>query len=82
MQATLTSKGQMTLPQPARERLGLQAGDKLSVRVLDDDTIVLKRRPAAAVSSLRGLLPKPARALTVDEMSAGVVEHLRGKHRS
>jgi AbrB family looped-hinge helix DNA binding protein len=33
MQATLTSKGQMTLPVAARARLGLEAGDHLLVIV-------------------------------------------------
>lgn len=39
MQATLTSKGRMTLPSAARARLGLAAGDRLLVTVVDDDTI-------------------------------------------
>ena len=44
MQATLTSKGQMTLPSAVRTRLGLEAGDHLLVTIQDDDTIILKRR--------------------------------------
>ena len=80
MQATLTSKGQMTLPVAVRARLGLEAGDHLLVTVQDDDTIILKRPPAANTTSLRGLLPKPKRALTVQEMDAGVAKHLAEKH--
>lgn len=81
MQATLTSKGQMTLPSAVRTRLGLEAGDRLLVTVQDDDTIILKRRPTAAVTALRGLLPRPKRALTVEEMDAGIATHLGAKHR-
>jgi antitoxin PrlF len=81
MQATLTSKGQMTLPSAVRARLGLEAGDHLLVTVQDDDTIVLKRKPTASVTALRGLLPRPKRALTVEEMDAGVAAHLGAKHR-
>lgn len=80
MQATLTSKGQMTLPSAVRARLGLEAGDQLLVTVQDDDTIILKRRPAAFVTELRGLLPRPKRALTVEEMDAGIAAHLAAKH--
>ena len=63
MQATLTSKGQMTLPGAVRARLGLEAGDHLLVTVQDDDTIILKRKPTASVTALRGLLSRPKRAL-------------------
>ncbi len=82
MHTTLTSKGQMTLPLAARTQLGLHAGDQLQVCVLDDDTIVLKRPQRAPVSALRGILPRPARALSVEEMDAGITKHLAGKLRS
>ena len=81
MQATLTSKGQMTLPSAVRTRLGLEAGDHLLVTIQDDDTIILKRPPSAGVTALRGLLPKPRRALTLEEMDAGIAAHLVAKHR-
>ena len=81
MQATLTSKGQMTLPSAVRTRLGLEAGDHLLVTIQDDDTIILKRRPSVGVTALRGLLPKPKHALTVEEMDAGIAAHLAAKHR-
>jgi AbrB family looped-hinge helix DNA binding protein len=82
MQATLTSKGQMTLPSAVRARLGLEAGDHLLVTVQDDDTIILKRRPTAGITALRGLLPRPTRALTVAEMDAGIAAHLVVKHQT
>ncbi len=81
MQTTLTSKGQMTLPSAVRTRLGLEAGDHLLVTIQDDDTIILKRPPSAGVTALRGLLPKPRRALTVEKMDAGIAAHLAAKHR-
>lgn len=81
MQTTLTSKGQMTLPSAARARLGLEAGDRLLVTVVDDDTIVLKRPTPTPVKALRGLLARPKRALTVEEMEVGVAAHLGEKHR-
>ena len=79
MHTTLTSKGQMTLPAAVRAKLGLEAGDQLSVSLLDDDTIVLKRRVGRAVATLRGLLPRPAKALSPQEMDEGVQGHLRAK---
>ena len=80
MQTTLTSKGQMTLPSAARARLGLEAGDRLLVTVVDDDTIVLKRPAPTPVKALRGLLARPERARSIEEMNADVAAHLRRKH--
>lgn len=81
MHATLTSKGQMTLPNAVRTQLRLEAGDKLLVTVQDADTIILKRPPSAPAARLRGLLPRPPRALSVEEMDAGVAAHLARKNR-
>jgi AbrB family looped-hinge helix DNA binding protein len=79
MHTTLTSKGQMTLPAAVRSQLGLEAGDQLSVTVLDAETIVLKRRASRSVATLRGLLPRPAQALTLQQMDDGVAAHLGHK---
>jgi antitoxin PrlF len=80
VQTTLTTKGQMTLPSAVRARLGLVAGDQLLVTVLDANTIVLKRPAAAPNPSLRGLLKRPPKALTVEAMDAGVSAYLKAKH--
>jgi len=82
MHTTLTSKGQMTLPSAVRSQLGLEAGDQLSVTVVDADTIMLKRRPSKPISALRGLLPRPARPLSVKEMDDGIAAHLGRKVRA
>lgn len=37
--ATLTSKGQLTVPKKVRERLHLQPGDRLEFRFDDDGTL-------------------------------------------
>jgi len=79
MLTTLTSKGQMTLPTAVRSQLGLEPGDQLLVSVVDADTIVLKRKVTAPATALRGMLARPKRALSVEEMDAGVAAHLRRK---
>ena len=66
MQTTLTSKGQMTLPSAVRARLGLEAGDRLLVTVVDDDTIVLKRPESRAILSTSGRRRVAARRHRVD----------------
>ncbi|HEY3210624.1 MAG TPA: AbrB/MazE/SpoVT family DNA-binding domain-containing protein [Actinomycetota bacterium] len=40
--ATVTSKGQITLPKPVREALGLEAGDRVLFRVHDGRAVLAK----------------------------------------
>ena len=80
MLATLTSKGQVTLPKEIRDALDLDAGTKLDFSIEPDGT--LRVRPLKrSVSSIIGLLQRPGvKAATVDEMSRAVQTHLAGKH--
>jgi AbrB family looped-hinge helix DNA binding protein len=80
MFATLTSKGQITLPKEIRDRLGLDSGSILNFQVLADNTITARAvKPDAR--RIRGLLKSPhATPLTVEQMDEGVARHLRGKH--
>jgi AbrB family looped-hinge helix DNA binding protein len=80
MFATLTSKGQITLPKEIRDRLGLDAGSMLDFEVLPDNTITARQvKPDAR--RIRGLLNSPhAMPLTVEQMDEGIAKHLRAKH--
>jgi AbrB family looped-hinge helix DNA binding protein len=71
MIATLTSKGQVTLPKSVRTGLDLCAGDRLDFVLRDDGLleVVPLKQPA---SKLRGMLPKPPRPVTIDEMNAAI----------
>ena len=65
--ATLTSKGQITLPKVVRERLGVEAGDK--VEFVEAEPGVFKMIAATRdVRDLKGVVPKPAKPVTVEEM--------------
>lgn len=80
MIATLTSKGQITLPKEIRDRLRLDAGAMLDFELLPDDTIVARPVKADA-RRIRGLLKSPhPQPLSVEEMDEGVERHLRDKH--
>ena len=71
MIATLTSKGQLTLPKPVREQCGLRTGDRVDCIVREDGLIeiVPLRQPA---SKLSGLLPKPSTPVTIEEMNEAI----------
>jgi len=68
--ATLTSKGQTTIPKDIRDHLHLAAGDRLEF-VLSGDVVVL-RPVTRKVTDLKGFLPKPPKALSLEEMDAAI----------
>ncbi len=69
MLATLTSKSQITLPKDVRALLQLEPGDKIAFLPLPDGQITVTKANKASFAKLRGLLPQPARAYTVEEMN-------------
>ena len=76
--ATLTSKGQITIPQNVRHRLKLEAGARVEfIEIADGEFLI---RPAVAdVRSLKGLLRKPAKPVSIEDMKKAI--RLRGAGR-
>lgn len=58
MPATVTSKGQVTLPKDLRDALGLKAGDKVLFRVHKDRAVLAK---VPSFLELAGSVPVPPR---------------------
>lgn len=74
--ATLTSKGQVTIPKPVRDALQLHAGDRINFVVRDDGVVEI--RPATVdLKRLKGLLRRRGHPLTVEEMDARVARMVR-----
>lgn len=71
MIASLSSKGQLTLPIEVRRALHLQTGDRLDV-VLGDDNRVELIPLSRSVRELKGWLPKPPRPITLEEMDRAI----------
>jgi AbrB family looped-hinge helix DNA binding protein len=65
--ATLTSKGQITLPKSVRERLGLEAGDRIEFIESDQGFLVVPT--TRDIRSLKGIIPKPKKPVTLEEMN-------------
>ena len=80
-EATLTTKGQVTIPKEVREHLKLETGARVDFIIEDDGTVTLK--PVTRhVRELAGLLHRPARrALSVEAMDDAIVAHLRKRFR-
>jgi len=59
-EATLTSKGQTTIPKAIRDSLGMKAGDRMSFTLMPDGVVVMRVKNKR-VSKLAGLLYKRGR---------------------
>jgi len=69
--ATLTSKGQITVPKEVRDRLRLSTGDR--VRFLaDGDGRVVMIPATISITELRGCLPAPTHPVTLAEMDEAI----------
>jgi antitoxin PrlF len=79
--ATLTSKGQTTIPKEIREHLKLRTGDKVDFVIEPDGRVTL--RPANVdIRRLDGLLAGryKGRALSVDDMDQMIGKYLTEKY--
>lgn len=82
-EATVTSKGQVTIPKEVREHLGARAGGNLQFTLEPDGRVVVSPG-MLSVRRLFGILGKPPRRATLKEMDEairrGAVErYLRSK---
>lgn len=79
-EATITSKGQITVPKEVRKALNVQEGDVLDF-VIDERGQVTVRPLRGDVRRLRGMLKHfVKRSLTVEEMDEAIGRHLVQKH--
>jgi AbrB family looped-hinge helix DNA binding protein len=70
MEATLSSKGQATIPKSVREYLNLKAGDRFKFFLQPDGAVVIL--PVIPVSRLKGSVPKLDRHVSLEEMDAAI----------
>ena len=75
--ATITSKGQVTIPKEVRDALAIQTGDVLDFQKDTDGTFRVQARKVHA-SDLAGMLHrKGRRRVTLEEMDAAIAEGVR-----
>lgn len=70
MSVAVTSKGQVTIPKPVRDLLGIEPGTKVEFRANDAGEIVLMRADKAPPSRFAKLRGTIASDLTTDEIMA------------
>jgi antitoxin PrlF len=77
--ATMTTKGQITIPKKVRDSLRLQSGDRVAF-VLRDHTEVLMKPIKKSVDEIFGKLQSPNQsAQTVADMNAAVAGRFQRK---
>jgi len=75
--ATVTTKGQVTIPRSIRQALKVGAGDRLDF-VLEAEGRVIVRPATRGLGDVKGLLHKARRRpVTVEEMNAAIVRQGR-----
>jgi len=79
--ATITSKGQVTIPKAVRDSLKLYAGDKIEF-VITEEGQALLRPVTKKVDDVFGRLYKPGRKpISIDKMNAVVRQKMKANFR-
>jgi len=71
--ATITSKGQITIPKQVRTSLGIGAGDRIEFIEIKEGVFQIVAA-IQDVKSLKGIVPKPKRPVTIEDMNKAVAE--------
>ena len=72
--ATVTSKGQITIPASVRAALGLEAGSR--VEFVETDSGKFAIVPVTSpITSLKGMLRKPAKPVSIEQMNQAIASN-------
>lgn len=69
--ATVTSKGQITIPVDVRTKLGLRPGSRITFAPTATGGYEIHLQ-AASIKDLKGAVPRPARPVSIDGMNDAV----------
>ena len=69
--ATLTSKGQITIPINVRNSLGLDTGDRIEFVDIGEGQFAIMAA-THSVMALKGMIRKPTVPVSIDDMNAAI----------
>lgn len=72
--ATMTSKGQITIPIELRKTLGLKPGVRIDFYEIEEGVYALRPK-TGSIMEMRGCIPKLDHILTIEEMNQAVLDH-------
>jgi antitoxin PrlF len=73
--ASLTSKGQITIPIEVREELGLKAGDRIEF-VKGEGGRFFMQPKKGSIMNLRGMFKWTGKPVTLEEMDEAIAKHI------
>jgi AbrB family looped-hinge helix DNA binding protein len=71
--ATVTSKGQVTIPAIVRAALGVESGDRIEFIEVEPGRFEMVAS-THSVTALKGLVRKPARPVTIEAMNQAIAK--------
>ncbi len=79
MESAVTSKGQITIPKEARDRLGLAAGDRVKFFFQPDGHLVIL--PKLPITALKGMLRSRRKPASLEEMDKAIAEGATARYK-
>ena len=70
--ATITSKGQVTIPAAVRADLGVEVGDRVEFIQVEPGRFELVAA-TRSVTALKGMIGKPATPVTIEAMNEAII---------
>ena len=67
--ATLTSKGQTTIPKEIRDSLGMKPGDRITFTLMPDGTVLMRVKRKSMMEFAGVLHKKGRKPVSIDQMS-------------
>ena len=67
--ATLTSKGQTTIPKEIRDGLGMKPGDRISFTLMPDGTVIMRVKRKSVMKLAGALHKKGRKAVPIEQLS-------------
>jgi antitoxin PrlF len=72
--ATITSKGQITIPAEIRLSLKLVAGDRIGFEVSPAGGFIFKPAKKVSVTALKGMFGKPSKVVSIEQMNSVIAK--------
>lgn len=80
--ATITSKGQTTIPVDIRRGMGLEPGDQIEFHLLTDGSATMRVKRGTLKDFIGVLTTEGQSPVSVKAMDEGIANIIRKKHRS